>query len=497
MWASSQATSALLRTIHGNAVYFEPDKSRLAHGSGSLEGNEIRLAVDAAGCRQTVGGRHGARGVRMAPGDAGCRLVPLERATCFTLVEDHGGPLGVFNRGAALHTSQDGTLHLRRGPLNEDALFFAVTEQAMRCACALREDRWVDCTTGHIHAPGAVMPGQWHLLAIAGRVVSIVGTRDPFVTDSIPGAPVHRLHVILPDGGILPLARYRPLIYFAVYGPDRYFACLSLALQSIFRHGAFDGTVCIASDRGRDEVAPFVPDAFAGRWIHRDITADAGLFARYDCLDWGLEAFSPVLYMDTDVIINAPLAPLLTPLAGSRRVHAGTSDRLAPHLAGKAWRAHASDLADWFGNWLFGNDPRLADQPFAMGGSGIIGFATMGDAQLAFDTVRALRRHVRPELLAYFGDQPLFNYALHVLGCGNFTTLETCIDLARHIGECGEARRGLMHFHAGVGNVEVKHEAMLHYMARLDAAGEAAAGAAAMVNSYAEDARPAAVPLPI
>jgi hypothetical protein len=473
MQAFDQATTVLLRTLHGNAVHFEPGTRRLVHGPALLD-EELRLLVDGSGGRLALLGRQGPRGVLIAPGNGVCRLVPIDQATRFTMVEDSGGPLGLFTGDTALHALPDGALCLRDGPVGEDAFFFAITEQARRCAGALRADRWVDLTTGAIHPPASPVPGQWHQLAIAGRILSIAGTRDPFVVDAAAESPLHRLHVVLPDGAILPLARYRPLIYFAVYGPERYFECLALALQSMAAHGGFDGTLCIASDRGRDGVSRFVPEAFAGRWLHRETSAEAGLFARYECIGWALEAFSPLLYLDADVIINAPLTPLLTRLAASRRLHVSTSNRFAPHLTGHPWRAHASDLADWFGNWLFGHDPRLADLPFAMGGSGTIGFSTVGDARLAFDTVRALRRSVRYELVEYFGDQPLFNYALHVLGCGEFAALDAFLDFARHAGECGEARRGLMHFHAGVGNVDVKHEAMLQYMAWLETQPEAA-----------------------
>jgi hypothetical protein len=282
-----------------------------------------------------------------------------------------------------------------------------------------------------------------------------------------PRAPLHRLHLVLPDGAMLHLARFRPLIYFTIYGGDLYYACLRIALRSLADHGAFDGTVCIAADRPRGAVRRLVPEAFAGRWLHRETTAAAGLFARFDCDQWGLEGFSPILYMDVDVVIDAPLTPLLTRIAGSARLHVGTSNHFVPQLAGRPYTDYDSDLADWFGHWLFGHDPRLAQVPFAMGGSGTIGFATIADARLAFDLVRVLRRRVRLELVEYFGDQPLFNYALHALGCGDFAALDPFIELARDAGECSGARRGIMHFHAGVGNAQVKLDAMRTYSASL------------------------------
>jgi hypothetical protein len=427
----------------------------------------VALLLDRKGARLLLAHGDPPLCVLPARGQARCTLVALDDPARLSLVEQPGGPLCLFHDGAALRALPDGTIHLQDGPLDASAFFLAITAQALRCAEALQADRWVDMATGLVHPAASAVPGHADRLDFAGRRLHLAGTIAPFAADPQPRTPLHRVHAILPEGAMLHAARFRPLIYFTVYGGDQYYACLRLALHALAEHAAFDGTLCVAADRPRGAVRRLIPSAFEGRWLHRDTTAEAGLFARYDIESWGLEGYSPILYLDSDVIINAPLTPLLTRLAGSRRVHAGTSNHFVPHLAGSPHSEHDADLADWFGAFLFGHDPRLADRPFAMGGSGTIGFATIADARLAFEAVRALRRSVSAEILAKYGDQPLFNYALHTLDCGDFTTLDPFIELARHAGECSTARRGLMHFHAGVGNVRVKHESMLAYSASL------------------------------
>jgi hypothetical protein len=456
-----------LWTWRGDRVRFDPQSGRLTHGGPEDAAVAVSLNLDRRGARLVWTGAQPPVCLVPASGDGKCAVVAAEDAQRLSLVEEPGGPLCLFLGEAALHALPDGTARLMEAPLSADAFFVAVSAHALRCAEALQADRWIDLADRRVYPPAAPVPGRPAWLAFAGRMFSIAGTQGPFADDAAPRSPLHRLHLVMQDGAMLHLARFRPLIYFTIYGGDSYYELLRLALRSLADHGAFDGTLCIAADRPRAAVRRLIPDSFAGRWLYRETTAEAGLFARFDCDQWGLEAYSPILYVDADVIVDAPLTPLLTLLAGSPRLHVGTSNHFVPHLAGLSHTAYASDIADWFGHWLFGNDPRLAQVPFAMGNSGTIGFATIADARLAFDLVRVLRRSVRHELVAYFGDQPLFNYALHALGCGDFTTLNRFIELARDAGECSGARRGLMHFHAGVGNVAVKLEAMLGYSASL------------------------------
>jgi hypothetical protein len=460
-----QTFPTTLSTLHGTTAQFERDTGRLVHRPPGAA-DALSLVLDRTGARLLTDSNP-PLSVLPASAAGPCTLVRLDHPARLSLVEQKFGPLCLFHDGAALRAMPDGTIMLTDEPLDRRAFFLAITAQAMRCAGALSSDRWVDLATGVIHAPAAAAPGHPDRLAFAGRIFSIAGTQSPFVADPSPRAPLHRVHVVLPDGAMLHAARFRPLIYFAIHGGDPYYQCLRLALQSIADHGAFDGMLCIAADRPRSAVRRLIPRVFEGRWLHRETTADAGLFARYDVDAWGLEGYSPILYMDADVIINAPLTPLLTRLAGSRRLHVGTSNHFFPHLAGRAHGDYEAEFADWFGGFLFGHDPRLANVPFAMGNSGTIGFATVACSRPAFDAVRALRRSVRTDMLEIYGDQPLFNYVLHALDCGDFTTLDPFIELARDASECSTARRGLMHFHAGVGNVAVKLESMRAYSTSL------------------------------
>ncbi len=400
-----------------------------------------------------------------APNGGPCSLLPLQEAPRLSLVEEPGGHLCLFTNDGAVAATADGTIRLIEGPLTAEAFLTAVTDQAQHCADALRSDRWVDMISRRILAPATEVP-EHQKLELDGKAFSAAGTEDPFVLDAREGS-MHRMRVFLPDGAMLHLARYRPLICFAVFGSDEYYGCLGVALQSLATFGNYDGTICIAADRPRGQLRRHLPAAFQDRWLYRSLDPRSGLFARYDMETWGIGAFGPVLYLDTDVVANAPLTPLLTQLAGSSLVHIATENRLAPHLAGQLPAAYGGEVADWFGHWLLRHDPRLASRPFVMGSSGIIGFGSVADACAAFASVRAVRRQLRPEPIERFGDQPLLNYALQALDCGEYQLLDRFVDFTRTAERAGAERRGLMHFHAGVGNDRHKLAAMRRYVAGL------------------------------
>ncbi len=307
--------------------------------------------------------------------------------------------------------------------------------------------------------------GDKPVLLLDGLEIDPTGLPGPFVTEE---ATPRQMSVIAPGGRVLRLVLYNPVICFTVFGPDEFYKVLEVALDALHRFGAYDGSLCIAADWSAEAVAKLVPGIFAGGWRHVRITGNDGLFARYDLPDWALEAYQPVVYMDADVVANARLRPLLARLAASRRIHMATEDRLFTHVAGRGADRIAEATEGWFGAWLFRGDPRLADGSFALGSSGIIAADHAGRLRPLCSLVRGLRRAVPPDLVARYTDQALANYALHALGGSDFKTLDRFVDFARAAETAPRERRGLMHFHSGVGQGAAKLAAMRRYVASLD-----------------------------
>jgi hypothetical protein len=261
---------------------------------------------------------------------------------------------------------------------------------------------------------------------------------------------------------------FNPLIFFAVFGSDRYYQCLELALVALHKHGRYRGAILVAADRPRTAVARYVPEGFRKSWIHKQSSHEAGLFARYELPDWELRGFGPFLYMDVDVVVDAPIDPLLHELAVSSKIHVATENRLLPALEGCDANAYAAtDFGNWFGTWLCADDARFKNAPFALGSSGIMGFDSTDTATEPFLTVRSLRRIADDKLIAAFTDQALLNYALHCCGAGDFQLLDRYTGFARSFEQGPRKRLGLLHFHSGVGNADAKFQAMSAYLGSL------------------------------
>ena len=476
---------ALLTTSAGTLAYFDTTARRIRHGKPEKVPRNLVLRCEGNMARLLTPSEDGTRLLSCIPPnwDAGpCRLEPLDHPFRFIRSDPAIGRIALLHAGAAVQAERNGRLSLLPEGEVPAQLFAATTQRARAIADALMHGQWLDADTAKpARMAAATVPFgsgavQVPALSLGKFVVDLAGVPGPFVAEP-PGAGTSASHVrlvhIAGQGGRLRrLVRYRPVICFAIFGSDRYYDCLSLALHALHRFGLYDGDICIAADRPRGSVAKYIPDAYRHNWIYAAGDPHSKLFSRFNMEDWHLEAFQPVLYMDVDVVANAPLEPLLRQLALSDRVHVATENRLLPKLAGRSAQAFAATQnGNWFGTWLTEGDARFRSKPFALGSSGILGFAHIDIARSLFAVVRTLRRTADPALIASFTDQALVNYALHAIGGGNFDLLDRFTDFVRGWGETPTERLGLVHFHSGVGDAEGKHAAMTRYLEQIGFSG--------------------------
>ena len=480
-----RAGDGLITTSAGTLAYFDTASRRIRHGRPEKVPRNLVLRWQGNMARLLTPSEDGSALLSCIPPnwDAGpCRLESLEHPFRFIRSDPAIGRISLLHAGAALQAERNGRLSLLpEGDV--PAQCFAVTTQRTRAvADALLKGHWLDADTAKpVRITAGTIPfgvGQGELPAISiGRFVAdLAGLPGPFVAephgDHVPASHLRLVHMAGQGGRLRRVVRYRPVICFAIFGSDRYYDCLSLALHSLHRFGLYDGDICVAADRPRSSVAKYIPDAYRQNWIYAAGDPHAKLFSRFDMENWHLEAFQPVLYMDVDVVANAPLAPLLRQLAISTQLHVATENRLLPKLAGRSAQAFAATQnGNWFGTWLTEGDPRFRSKPFALGSSGILGFANIDIARSLFAVVRALRRTADPALIASFTDQALVNYALHAIGGGNFELLDRFTDFVRGWGETPTERHGLVHFHSGVGDAEGKYAAMTRYLEQIGFSG--------------------------
>jgi hypothetical protein len=410
----------------------------------------------------------------LASGPDGIPVLAAETGAPSWRFDVEGQFLTMCDAGQYLSADTDGAVRLRAAP-GPDTRFFVLSRQADACLASLHADRWI-YPSGQRWA-GALTFAPAPGLDIGGQTIDPTGVPGPFVAESAPAGSgrLRQMLVVGPAGRMHVLALYRPIICFAAFGEDSYFSALGVAVSALRRFGAYDGALCIAADRERADVAAFLPESAGLDWIHVKLAPGERLFARYGLPDWGLEAFQPVLYLDVDIVANAPLRPMLSRLATTQRVHVSTETRLwRQETQRRAASAVASLEGNWFGAWLFAGDKRMAGRPMAYGSSGVIGADTTERLRTSFALVQALRHAASPAMVEQYHDQALLNYALHASGHGEFNLLDGFVDFTRDAETAPAQRRGLLHFHSGVGRGPKKYRAMLAYAACLEAAPDVA-----------------------
>ena len=230
---------------------------------------------------------------------------------------------------------------------------------------------------------------------------------------------------------------FEPLICATVFGREHCFEQHALCVQSIERFGAYDGCYLIASDRDAQAAARGFAEMDPSRWfcLQRPLGAmESVVAARRQVLsEAAVAGFQPVLYLDTDVICDAPLEPLLVAALRSERplIPAGCPRGEAAGIV--AGRDHTTLAAAWRCDQFFGTAPqatilqarglaetdRMAEWVTALGSDepcddgarrGLVHFST-GFGQ---DNVEAMRRHIehlgRATILAMMLERP----AIHV-----------------------------------------------------------------------------------
>src|SRR6476620_4132047 len=120
------------------------------------------------------------------------------------------------------------------------------------------------------------------------------------------------------DRGLLR-PHLRPLICLVVYGTDAHFACLNLLVGSLVDFGKFDGEVAIFSDRNKDHVLTYIPNAMKPRTLHFSLR-DTSLMGRYTIADNDLSQYCPILYLDNDIIVDNDITPHLARIAAQEGI---------------------------------------------------------------------------------------------------------------------------------------------------------------------------------
>ncbi|CAI3925377.1 unnamed protein product [Commensalibacter communis] len=122
--------------------------------------------------------------------------------------------------------------------------------------------------------------------------------------------------------------KYKPIIYFCAFGKDAIFECVYTSIQSLIEFGNWQHEIVVfTAENTKEYLQDKLSSLGLGNKLHM-IT----ILPATDTLDWVMARYrinhpilqqaQPLLYMDTDIICNAPLDDFFIKLIDSPLVHA-------------------------------------------------------------------------------------------------------------------------------------------------------------------------------
>lgn len=261
-------------------------------------------------------------------------------------------------------------------------------------------------------------------------------------------------------------AIFNPLIYTTAFGKRELFDMASCLIHSIESFSGINYTTALIT---RVEDSDIIKSTFGRPGVRFDRIArieannvEDFTFARYraifECsgIEWDL--YSPVIYVDSDIICDNNIEALCKRLIMSRGVSVLPEGR-------------ALDEAGWFGKTLVESDPTVVIGPDDHGyNSGVIAATDATTLRPFFQEILNVYKniiHYDRSLLDFF-DQPILNYVGRKMNCLNVTILPAHLKLVGHAYRVDPDKRvGFAHFAGGVGNANPKLSRMQEYVASL------------------------------
>ncbi|WP_428395664.1 hypothetical protein [Lichenicoccus sp.] len=321
-------------------------------------------------------------------------------------------------------------------------------------------------------------PTARHSLALSPGFRALIGGRSCLLTEllALLRSPPGALH---PSG--LPMSfvffhetctparalLFEPLIYSTISGSDYFFDQYELSVRSIERFGQYDGSYLLVSDRDdEDVIVGFSGVAVSRRaCLKQDFpTLDRLMGARREALRHpAFAGFQPVLYVDSDVICDAPIEGLLVAAVRCERVV------ISAEHDGQALSALPPEDRNWFGGFLYApNDPALLAHRCV--NSGLFGGRnreTLDTSLTLVERAWALYKAAHGDLHQAAFDQPFFSFVLQTLELAEIEPTRSRVRILND-SEPGpdSAPVGLAHFNIGVGRDKI--DAMRRYFGLLD-----------------------------
>jgi len=261
--------------------------------------------------------------------------------------------------------------------------FVLLSSEEIADFVSLVQDQWVpEQRTGSMQACQGIVHHDF-ILELGGIRFDI---RQNFGTSHTRSANRCDREIVLWQDNWKPhiLRKFKPIVYYCAFGEHSY-ETLLVALDSLVTIGDYTGDILLITDRSRDEVRTMMSERFPNKFhvlTFKHLQNVDFYTARYRLDEWDLiNDFSPILYMDTDIVVEKPIAPFLL------RVFSQTKLLVQPEAFTRLTGSTS------VGSELFSSDERLSDLPSDQTGFNS-GFLAMPNSQRSLLTMRTIYQAV-------------------------------------------------------------------------------------------------------
>lgn len=189
----------------------------------------------------------------------------------------------------------------------------------------LLANSWIRATTQRVSRAAANRPVRDFRLGLGDLEIDL-RYNTPFLTHPSGMA----IDLLLDGWNIERLHLYRPFIYFTVFASPAVLQQAFTAIGSLLEFGHYDGHIHVITDQERqiflDNIPGLAPEALTVQRLEaRDWVGFVA--AKYEILEFPpARAFQPLLFLDPDVVCDAPIEPLLATIATLGRMSAPLED---------------------------------------------------------------------------------------------------------------------------------------------------------------------------
>jgi hypothetical protein len=358
-----------------------------------------------------------------------------------------------FQQGTAFLSALDGSDQVGLFSEAQDwESFLPVAQADLDVLREILAARWIVRSSGAFAERPAT--SQYFDLCLGDLVVDL-RYQVPF---DLTGWP-YRLTLLRDGWRVEQVCRYQPLVYYSTFGSRDALDQLVTSVRSLFEIGRYRGQIAVLTDHAPTDLAALLPtECLAQIQTIPFQPADRPGFlaARYLITDWpDAWRHQPLLYVDTDIVFDNDVTPMLHAVARSERIAAPVE--LSSPLAHKPSVGAALLQRD-------------GCSPGHMAGfnSGTLGIPNLRDHA---EALRLIRRIIANHSLLYgrellpFADQEIANYVSFRFASFDTALISRFVRFAGHDAHQG-ARCGLVHFWP-VPNAGERAQAMRDYLARL------------------------------